>query len=308
MIPLRRAAIGLDRLNVDLPEVAAIHEGVVLREREGETLAAEVIVPRGDGPFPVVLYMHGGAFCVWGPRDVRRITTTIAAQGYVVISLDYGLAPEHPFPCAITDTIYAARWAVGNAERYGGIASRIAVGGDSCGATLAGSAMAFLNGYEAEVDEGDLAGVDVDFFAALFHCGSYNLRARMSERDTTPGTTEIMTTLSYLGTRFLAKQLDPLASPYFAPNLDTFPPVYINSGTEDAVLPQAFSMAERLIEHGVSTTVSILPGLRPRVLPRPSEHRGGPGRVGPRTVMARRPGRGGGPHARTRPVAARSAR
>lgn len=260
MIPLRRAAISLDRLNVDLPEVAEIHENVVLRERDGATLAAEVIVPLGSGPFPVVLYMHGGAFCVWGPRDVRRITTTIAARGYVVVSLDYGLAPEHPFPCAVHDTIYAARWTVVNAESYGGIASSIAVGGDSCGATLAGSAMAFLSGYDAEVDEGDLAGVDVDFFAALFHCGAYNLRARMSERDTTPGTTEIMTVLSYLGSRFLAKQLDPMASPYFAPNLDTFPPVYINSGTEDAVLPQAFSMAEKLIEHGVSTTVSILPG------------------------------------------------
>jgi acetyl esterase len=260
MIPARRAAITLDRLNVDLPEVAEIHEGVVLREREGESLTAEVLVPEGEGPFPVVLYMHGGAYCVWSPRDVRRITTTIAARGYVVVSLDYGLAPEHPFPCAVHDTIYAARWAVVNAERYGGIASPIAVGGDSCGATLASSAMVFLNGYEAEVDEGDLAGVDVDFFAALFHCGAFNLRARLSERDTTPGTTEIMTVLSYLGTRFLAKQLDPMASPYFAPNLGSFPPVYINSGNEDAVLPQAFSMAEKLIEHGVSTTVSILPG------------------------------------------------
>jgi acetyl esterase len=260
MIPERRAAISLDRLNVDLPEVAEIHEGVVLRERADYTLTAEVIVPRGEGPFPVVLYMHGGAWCVWGPRDVRRITTTIAARGYVVVSLDYGLAPEHPFPCAVHDTIYAARWAVVNAERYGGIASPIAVGGDSCGTTLASSAMAFLNGYEAEVDEGDLAGVDVEFFAALFHCGAFNLRSRMNERDTTPGTTEIMAVLSYLGTRFLAKQLDPMASPYFAPNLSTFPPVYLNSGTDDAVLPQNFSMAEKLIEHGVSTTVSILPG------------------------------------------------
>jgi acetyl esterase/lipase len=82
----------------------------------------------------------------------------------------------------------------------------------------------------------------------------------MSERETTPGTTEIMTTLSYLGTRFLAKQIDPMASPYFAPNLATFPPCYLNCGTQDAVLPQTFSMAQQLIDAGVDTTVSIVPG------------------------------------------------
>jgi acetyl esterase len=258
MIPARRAAITLDRLNVDLPELAAIHEDVELRERAGSVLTAEVLVPNGDGPFPVVLYMHGGAYCVWSARDIRRITTNIAAAGYVVVSPNYGLAPEHPFPCAVHDTIYAARWAVVNAKRYGGDASRIAIGGDSCGAALSGSTIAYLNGYSADVDEGELAGVDVTFFAALFHCGSFNLRARMSERETTPGTTEIMTTLSYLGTRFLAKQIDPMASPYFAPNLATFPPCYLNCGADDAVLPQTFSMAQQLIDAGVDTTVSII--------------------------------------------------
>jgi acetyl esterase len=261
MIPARRAAITLDRLNVDLPDLAAIHEDVELRERAGSVLMAEVLIPHGRGPFPVALYLHGGAYCVWTAKDVRRITTGIAASGHVVVSLNYGLAPEYPFPCAVHDTIYAARWTVVNAERYGGDASRIAIGGDSCGAALSGSAIAYLNGYDAEVDEGDLVGVDVSFSCALFHCGSFNLRARMSERETTPGTTEIMTTLSYLGTRFLAKQIDPMASPYFAPNLASFPPCYLNCGTDDAVLPQTFSMAQRLIDAGVDTTVSIVPRL-----------------------------------------------
>jgi acetyl esterase len=261
MIPARRAAITLDRLNVDLPDLAAIHEKVELRIRAGEALTSEVLVPHGTGPFPVVLYLHGGAYCVWSARDVRRITTNIAARGHVVVSLNYALAPEHPFPQAVHDTIYAARWAAVNAERYGGAPGRIAIGGDSCGAALSGSTIAYLNGYAADVDQGDLAGVDVEFFAALFHCGSFNLRARMSERETTPGTTEIMTTLSYLGTRFLAKQVDPMASPFFAPNLASFPPCYLNCGTEDAVLPQTFSMAQQLIDAGVKTTVSVLPGL-----------------------------------------------
>jgi acetyl esterase/lipase len=259
MIPARRAAIGLDRLNVGLPDVAI--EELVLRERNGVPLRAELLRPHAAGTCPAILYMHGGAWSVWSPSDVRRITTHLAAAGHMVLSLDYGLAPERPFPCGIEDTIYAARWLVRNGERLGADVSRIATGGDSCGATLAASAMSFLNGSEAELDEGDLAGVEVDFYAAIFHCGAFDLRARMSERDTTPGTTEIMATLAYLGTHFLAKQLDPMVSPYYAGNLSTFPPVYMNAGNEDAVLPQTFSMAAKLIDEGVPTTVSILPEL-----------------------------------------------
>jgi acetyl esterase len=259
-IPARRAAIGLDRFNVGLPDVEI--EQVVLRGDSEDALTGEVLKPQGDGPFPTILYLHGGAWSVWSPVDVRRITTNLAADGYVVLSLHYGLAPERPFPHAVTDTIYAARWLVRNGERWGADVSQLATGGDSCGAALAASAMSYLNGLPSEhIDDGDLAGVDVDFFAAIFHCGAFNLRERMNERDTTPGTTEIMSTLAYLGTRFLEKQLDPMASPYFAPNLATLPPAYLNAGNEDAVLPQTFSFATKLIEAGVPTTVSILPEL-----------------------------------------------
>jgi acetyl esterase len=260
MIPARRAALSLDSLNQDLPDLQELVEGVELRDRRDGILTAEVLVPKGAGPFPTVLYMHGGAWCVWTARDVRRIAAQIAARGYLVVNLDYGLAPELPYPCAVEDAIYAARWATLNAGRWGGEASSISLGGDSCGATLACAAIAYLSGYDAEVDEGDLAGVPVSFSAALLLYGVYDFRARLALRDTTPGTMEIMHNLAYLGTHFLSKHLDPLVSPWYAPNLDRFPPVYITCGAEDALLPDSLRMAGKFADAGVSTTVSVVEG------------------------------------------------
>jgi acetyl esterase len=262
MIPERRKAISLAPINVDLPELAEMHEDVLLREHAGRRLTAEVYVPKGQGPFPTMLLMHGGAWCVWSSADVRRIATRVAAAGHVVVSLDYALAPEHPYPAAVEDAVYGARWTALRGSEYGGDGGPIAIGGDSCGATLACGAISFINGLDGvELDEGDLAGRDVEFTAALLLCGVYDFASKMHERDTTPGTTEIMFNLAYLGTRFLAKHSDPLVSPMLAPNIAAYPPCYLNVGAHDALLRQSLSMTAALAEAGVDTTLSVVPGV-----------------------------------------------
>lgn len=262
MIPARRAALHFDALLEDLPQLGALHEGVLLRRRDGYDLTAEICVPAGDGPFPAMLYMHGGAFCVWSARDVRRIAHRIAAAGFVVVSIDYGLGPEHGFPCAIEDAVYAARWTALNASRYGALPGTIAIGGDSAGAALSASAIAYLDGgCPAELDEGDLAQEEVSFSAVFLHCGVYDMaRLVRAERQTTPGTTEIMTCAAYLGPHWFPKLRDPMASPYFAPNLTCFPPAYLSCGSDDSCLPQTLLMTSRLADLGRSVTTSILPG------------------------------------------------
>jgi acetyl esterase len=260
MIPERRKAIDLSSINTDLPELAAMHTDVVLRERDGLALTAEIYVPLGDGPFPAMLFMHGGAWCVWGPADVRRTATRLAAAGHVVVNLAYGLAPEHPYPWAVEDALYGARWTALNAGNYGADSGAISIGGDSAGATLACGVISYLSGLPgAELDEGDLAGVEVDFSAALLLYGVYDFPARMHERDTTPGTNEVMFNLAYLGTLFTRRHRDPLVSPIYAPNLDRFPPVYLNSGAEDGLLPQSLAMTRVFADAGVSTTLSVVP-------------------------------------------------
>src|SRR4051794_16944906 len=71
-IPGARAFWDLSHLNQGLPDLAAVHERVVLRDRGGEALTSEIYVPCGQGPFPTVLYMHGGGWCFWSPAHVRK--------------------------------------------------------------------------------------------------------------------------------------------------------------------------------------------------------------------------------------------
>jgi acetyl esterase len=263
MIPQRREALHFDALVKNLPPVGQVHEDVLLRERDGHRLTAEIYVPEGKGPFPTMLYMHGGAWCVWSPRDVRRTAMRICGSGVVVINLDYGLAPEHPFPWAVEDAIYGARWAATHAAEYGGTNERISIGGDSAGANLSVAVITFLDGgVQGDIDEDDLAGTPVRFSAALLHCGAYDLRALVhDERQTTPGTAEVMTYNAYLGSHWISNLLNPLASPYYAPNLSSLPPSYLNCGADDPILVQTLLMIEQIAKADVPITASIVPGL-----------------------------------------------
>jgi acetyl esterase len=101
-----------------------------------------VYVPAGPagpaGPHPVLVYMHGGGWCI-GSVETHDNTCRSLANGadVVVVSVDYRLAPENPYPAGLDDCLAAVRWVVDNAGSLGVDASRLAIGGDSAGGNLA---------------------------------------------------------------------------------------------------------------------------------------------------------------------------
>ena len=123
--------------NHDLPAIGALEENVELRPG----LCADVAVPKGAGPHPVAIYLHGGGWAFGSPASFRKLGMQFAEAGYLTIILDYRLAPEHPFPAALEDSVFAIGWAADNARRWNGDGRRIVIGGDSAGANLAASAL-----------------------------------------------------------------------------------------------------------------------------------------------------------------------
>jgi len=125
-------------LEVPKPELARMHD-LVITARDGTALRARLLAPSSDAGLPVLLFLHGGGFTI-GSIDTHDTLCRMLAKlsGAAVLTLEYRLAPEHRFPTAVNDAWDALQWLAGEGARTLGLdATRIAVGGDSAGGTLA---------------------------------------------------------------------------------------------------------------------------------------------------------------------------
>jgi len=94
--------------------------------------------PQGTGPFPLLVYFHGGGFVLGNVDTHDALCRTLTNEARcLTISVDYRLAPEHQFPAAVEDCFAATMWAAAHAAEIGGDSGRIAVGGNSAGGNLA---------------------------------------------------------------------------------------------------------------------------------------------------------------------------
>lgn len=222
-------------LNANLPPIGALHEDVELRDG----LRADVAVPRGNGPDPVVVLIHGGGWLAGSPKTHRKLGAQFAAQGYLTINVDYRLAPENPFPAGYDDCVFAAKWAAGNAGRWNGDASRMVMAGDSAGANLAAAAMLELasDPHAPKLRAGVLIYGVFDF-------------AELIERSPNPAAAEAMARV-YCGGHYPAALRDPRVSPLRAVKPGALAPCFVICGTADALLPQSRSMAAALGQAGI---------------------------------------------------------
>ena len=246
-----------NHLNVDLPEVGAVHGHVVMRSDPARTPTAEIYAPQGSGPFPVLLHIHGGGWFAGSAENERKLGMQFAAAGFLVVNLDYALAPEHPFPKGLEDCVYAARWIVRHIERFGGDSSRLAIGGGSAGGNLSACTVLALHGSDDGLEGGDLAGVPVRFRAAVLQFGVLDVHRWIAEPHYYAGVSEVYVA-AYLGPNFTGRLREPLVSPIHNPHLATMPPTYLTCGAEDAFLSHSLAMTQALTLVDVPTTLSVI--------------------------------------------------
>ena len=111
----------------------AVSEVELRRNSAGRMLMARIYQPKGAGPFPTVLDLHGGA---WNAKDRRAeepMDRAIAASGVLVVAIDLTLAPEAPYPACVQDANYGVRWLKTHAAKWQGDSSMIGIYGSSSG-------------------------------------------------------------------------------------------------------------------------------------------------------------------------------
>jgi acetyl esterase len=114
-----------------------VSEGEIRRNSAGRMLMARIYQPEGEGPFPTVLDLHGGA---WNSKDRRAeepMDRALATSGVLVVAIDLTLAAEAPYPACMQDANYGVRWLKSKARSWNGDASRIGIYGSSSGGHVA---------------------------------------------------------------------------------------------------------------------------------------------------------------------------
>ncbi|MFO1161368.1 MAG: alpha/beta hydrolase [Reyranellaceae bacterium] len=114
-----------------------VSEVELRRNAAGRMLMARIYQPKGAGPFPTVLDLHGGA---WNRKDrfaEEPMDRALAESGLLVVAVDLTVAPEAPYPACVQDADYAARWLKANAARWNGDTSKLGVYGSSSGGHVA---------------------------------------------------------------------------------------------------------------------------------------------------------------------------
>ena len=238
----------------DPPEVGATIDGAfagpggAVRFRRYRPLGAKA------GALPTLIYYHGGGFVIGNiethDSTCRRLANKSRCQ---VISVDYRLAPEHPFPAPIKDALAAFRYVRENAPALEADASRLAVGGDSAGGALAAVVCQSLR------DAGEAGPV----FQMLIYPATDSSRESASRKALADGyflTKELMDWFwkAYVpaGTDLADLRLSPL----LAKDFKGLPPAFVLTAGYDPLRDEGRAYADRLLEAGVKTTYVNYPG------------------------------------------------
>ena len=256
------------------PEVGAMREGIARRAaarsrgpdlhevrdlRIGE-LPARLYRPV-PGLAPLVVYLHGGGWTIGSLESHDRMCRRLAdGSGAAVLAIDYRLAPEHPWPASVDDTVAALRWVASGPDGLGpdGLGqapTAVAVAGDSAGGTLAAlGCLRLREEYPAALPD----------LQVLLYANTDLTGAQPSMREKATGWGLDAATVRFFNSQWVPDQArwsDPEVSPLYAPDLSGLPGALVVSAEHDPLRDESEAYARRLRDAGVAVELRREPGL-----------------------------------------------
>lgn len=241
----------------------ALGPGIELERRTapgaGGLPAVALEIYRSQGrpsPAPALVWIHGGGMVLGAPAHGDGYCSRVVAEtGAVVISVDYRLAPQHPYPAAIDDCFSALSWVLEHAEEVGVDPTRVAIGGDSAGGGLAA----------ALAQRAHDAGLPVVFQLLIYPMLDDRTVTRAERLEEwalmwNPPSNRYGWT-SYLGRDPGGTETGEYAVPARRQDLSGLPPAWIGVGDVDLFHAEDVDYARRLQEAGVDCELMVQPGM-----------------------------------------------
>jgi acetyl esterase/lipase len=240
----------------DSPRVAKEDRMVPGPEGEPEVPIRVYRPAAGPGSLPGLFWIHGGGYVLGSiQQDDFLMQHIVEAVGCLIVSVEYRLAPEHPFPAPIEDCYAALKWMAQHAGELGVDPSRIAVGGASAGGGLAAGLVLLAR------DRGEVA---VAFQLLIY--------PMIDDRDTTTSSETFADApiwnrqanrngwRAYVGDAAGGENVSPYAAASRATELSKLPPTYIAVGSHEVFLDEDVEYALRLTRVGIPVELHVYPG------------------------------------------------
>jgi acetyl esterase/lipase len=207
---------------------------------------AEWVSVAAGKPLPVILYFHGGGYCIGSAQTHRDLVSRLCiAAGARALSVDYRLAPEHPFPAAVHDGVAAYRWL----RNQGVPATSIVIAGDSAGGGLA---LATLLSLKQAGDELPAGGICMSPVTDLAKEGE-SMRTKVDVDPMVQPKSSTAYAQKYIAG---GDTKTPLASPLYA-ELKGLPPLHVLVGTWEVLMDDSTRFARKAQAAGVAVDLEV---------------------------------------------------
>lgn len=240
----------------EAPAVASVTE-VPIPRPEGGVLMCRLYRPISAEPesrLPLLVYYHGGGWCIGDVPSYDVLCRELAnLSGWAVLSVEYRLAPEHPFPAAVDDALLAAEWCADNTDLLAIEPGSLALGGDSAGGNLA-----IVTALQAR-DQGFPTLTRL----LLIYPSTEIASQRPSRERYADGYFLDRESLAWFFERYLPKggAEDWRASPMHATSLANLPPMFLVTAGCDPLTDDCVAFAERVQEEGGEVDHYPVPGM-----------------------------------------------